>query len=154
MKTLSVIPVELTNKDNNWCVVACVDGREITKKDKKLLDYLLKQKDLNCVDGYIFLDEFINVLKQNKTLYFEYKNFIEDAKEEQFAMQSLACEVFHLCNVIHRKGRKTKKNYMDKPMFDLIDYVCDRNTNNKLDVNTICKLAWGFIMNDIQNRMR
>ena len=43
---------------------------------------------------------------------------------------------------------------MDKPMFDLIDYVCDRNTNNKLDVNAICKLAWGFIMDDIQKRMR
>ena len=156
MENFKVVIGQVVNKNNVWCVEACVDVREIMQNDKKLFKFLSKQKDLKCYkNGLMLIDNFIDALMDNKKFYTKYKSFIKFAIKKQNDYKKLGHYVYDLCRSIHKYGNKYGKRMKfeedaTKEVVNLIDYISDRSLIQGLEVHEMCVIAWDYLVNDIK----
>ena len=152
MENFKVVISQVVNKNNVWCVEACVDVREIMQNDKKLFKFLSKQKDLKCYkNGLMLIDNFIDALMDNKKFYTKYKSFIKFAIKQRNDYEELGYYVYDLCRSIHKYGKRVKfEDDTPKESMDLIDYICDRSLIQELELNEMCQITWDYIVNDIK----
>ena len=145
---LTITPVQYV-ENGRWFVEACLDIEDILK-DKKLIKYFIGEITEDTVnmqfrDNFVPLNDFVKLLKKNKSLYNEYKGFIDWAKRDQEFMQMVAKRMYELCTMIKKNGKDTKK-YMNKnvpnKILEIVDYLSDRNEKENLDVNEMASLAW------------
>ena len=153
MENFKVVISQVVNKNNMWYVEAFVDLREIMQNDKKLFKFIIKQKDLNCYEnGLMSIDNFIDALMENKKFYNKYKSFIKNAIKQQHHYEDIAYDVYTLCRNIHKNGKRMKfEEDTPKEVVDLIDYICDRSLIQELELNEMCEITWGYIINKITN---
>ena len=150
---LTITPVQYV-ENGRWFVEACLDINEILN-DKKLVKYFIGEITEDTVnmrfrDDFVPLNDFVKLLKKNKSLYNEYKGFVDWAKGEQEFMQKLAINVHELCTMIKKNGKDTKKymrKNMSKKVLDYVDYLCDRNAKENLKLNEMCSLTWEHVTN-------
>ena len=152
MENFKIVISQAVNKNNMWYVETCVDLREIMQNDKKLFKFLSKQKDLKCYkNGLMSIDNFIDALLENKKFYTKYKSFIKNAIKQRNRYNDIAYDVYALCRYIHENGKRVKfKDDTPKEVVNLMDYVCDRSLIQELELNEICEIAWGYIVNKIK----
>ena len=152
MENFKVVISQVVNKNNVWCVEACVDLCEIMQKDKKLFKFLSKQKDLKCYkNGLMLIDNFIDALLENKKFYTKYKSFIKFAIEQRNDYEELGYYVYNLCRSIHKYGKRVKFEDNElKESMDLIDYICDRILIQELELNEMCQITWDYVVNNIK----
>lgn len=145
---LTITPVQYV-ENGRWFVEACLDINEILN-DKKLVKYFIGEITEDTVnmqfrDDFVSLNNFVKLLKKNKSLYNEYKGFIDWAKRDQEFMQMLAKRMYETASMIKAVGKDTKK-YMNKnvpkKILEIVDYLSDRNEKENLDVNEMASLAW------------
>lgn len=149
MINLTVVPTQFV-QNGMWFVEACLDINEILN-DKKLVKFFIGEIPEQTVtmqfrnDNFVSLNDFIELLKKNKSLYNEYKPFIDWAKRDQEFMQRVAKRMYEASMMVKITGKDTKK-YMkkdvSKKILDIVDYLCDRNAKEDLDVNEMASLAW------------
>ena len=145
---LTITPVQYV-ENGRWFVEACLDINEILN-DKKLVKYFIGEITEDTVnmqfrDDFVPLNDFVKLLKKNKSLYNEYKGFIDWAKRDQEFMQMVAKRMYETATMIKTVGKDTKK-YMNKnvpkKILETVDYLSDRNEKENLDVNEMASLAW------------
>ena len=146
---LKVLIGEYINEKGDWFVEGYVDAVEILQKQKhkKLEKFLRKQKDLQVrSDGMMRVNDIIEVLKQNRHLHREYKEFIDYAIEQQVKHQNLALDVCELCKSIHNTRQRVIKDDMPQRVVDLVNYVADRSLIQELPLNEMCILGWEYVV--------
>lgn len=145
---LTVMPIQCV-ENGRWFVEACIDIKDILN-DKKLVKYFIGEITEDTVnmrfrDDFVPLNDFVKLLKKNKSLYNEYKGFVDWAKRDQEFMQRVAKRMYEASMMVKITGKDTKK-YMkkdvSKKILDIVDYLCDRNAKEDLDVNEMASLAW------------
>ena len=151
MMNLTVVPVQLIDAKNNWCVEPSVRVSEILEKDKTLKKYF---GDVS--DALITIDDFIDILESNKTLYKKYADFIEVAIDVKRLHEELADYIYELCKLIkdydYELGYLDENGEMDygdaqQELIDLVDYLTD---NKELELPKLCMSAWDY-MNESGN---